>query len=1444
MQYGVIRCGAGKLNLPVRARGGTTRGACKYSAYKLVCAHSGAASQYHFTLSLYSTLSEAPAASCFLCLACSSAPFALPFSNMVTAQPGEDYLRSKDALRLPPFDGAESSWRQWSAKFLSRATLVGTSEAYTEEATRGVRQLWSAEKTEQRKALEAQAYAELLLACSDIAFYIVDSIPEGINRPYHAWSELKQKYSVKSSARKVELRRLFASTTMSPSQDPDDFILQLEYIRRQLRDNGVVINDADFVTDIVVKLPSTYSELVTNVELRLDRLTLSDLQSMLRAFYRRKIRSPPPEESALHAKPSAPPTPSAPSAPTPARQCTHCHKTGHTVDRCWALHGKPDNLKKRRGKHRKPKATGAGSAAAGSGGAGGAASNLALMAAAMSCVGMGGEGWIVDTGATSHMTGNSDGMVNIRPYSSSVKAFDGSHVQATHIGDLPCYADEQGITLYDVLVVPSIGSSQHLFSVRKATNKGVEFHFGGSDGVPAFAKAGNVRLDFSDRPDGLWELRLRRGSATPAHSAHVAIDIDLLHHRMGHLSHASAQQLATSLGMTVEGTPSDCVPCELGKSSRTAVNKETSLDIGLPLQLVYTDFTGPFRTASIGGSWYAHIFIDHKTRLACLPFHKTKSSEDAAGGLELFNRRVVLPSRYKLQTIRSDCGGEFTGEPFARACADLGVAQQFAPAHTQQLNGVAERALQTLIQRASCMLHHAGVGEHLWAEALSTACYLYNRSPHTFLDGMTPFQAFTGSAPSLDHLRVFGCLCFVHVPKPQRGKLDARATPAIFVGYAINKPDSCYRVYIPSTRKVIESIHVSFHEGTMYMEHASGGKPVTTAPALLQEGADSDQPAEDSPALGGASSAGTATGAGRAGTITGDGAGGAGATDSAGRAGTTNTNTNTTTDPRGPLTLLLPAPQPRAFMAVTADPSSYKEALACPEADQWRQAMAQEMTALIKMGTWDVVELPPGRKAIGTKWVFKAKTNSSGVVVRYKARLVVQGFSQIEGVDYFDTYAPVANITTVRTLLAVAAMQDWELEQMDVDTAFLNAPVNEELYAAMPPGYQQTSSTGKPLVYKLRRSLYGLKQAPKNWNSVFNQWLLDFGFDRSVADPCLYSFNSNSNVLHIALYVDDLIIASDSVVLLADFKQSVSAAFSMKQLGQLEFFLGIRITRDRASKIICLDQSTYIDSVLSRFGMSTCKPLSTPATTDALTSDMSPSTPAEVELMSATPYRSAVGSLLYAAVVTRPDISNAVRCVSRYMNNPGPKHWAAVKRILRYLKGTSHYQLVYDFSDSSLDLNNIITGYSDSDHAGDLDSRRSTTGFVFQLGSSAISWCSRLQPTVALSSTEAEYMALTEAINEAIHLRHIFNDLQLPQSGPTVIFEDNQGALKLACNPMHHRKTKHIDVRYHHIRHHITTGTVQLAYIHTSNQLADCLTKNVDGNILKKFVTAIFTSTP
>ena len=455
------------------------------------------------------------------------------------------------------------------------------------------------------------------------------------------------------------------------------------------------------------------------------------------------------------------------------------------------------------------------------------------------------------------------------------------------------------------------------------------------------------------------------------------------------------------------------------------------------------------------------------------------------------------------------------------------------------------------------------------------------------------------------------------------------------------------------------------------------------------------------------------------------------------------------------------------------------------------------------------------------------KENADGTIVKYKARLVACGYKQIAGIDYSNTFAPVIKLSTVRALLALAAKQGYNITQADVVTAFLHAFMEEEVYMDQPEGFVQKDENGEPLVCLLLKSIYGLKQAGRNWNKFLDTWFKKNKLKVGGADPCLYIYKDDlGNFLAIGIHVDDFLIIDNNPELRQKFIEDMSKSFKLDFLGDAKWVLQVKITRTPNS--ITIDQSKYIKDVLEKFEMTNCKPASTPMEKEIVKSDLK---------CDKSEYMSLVGSLIYVAVVTRPDISFAVSTVSQSMSDPCMSDFIAAKRILRYLKGTIDLGIIYSNINAE---NNCLLGFSDSDWAGDKVTRKSTTGYVFLFANAAISWSSRKQPTIALSSTEAEYMAGCGAVQELIYLRMLFHDLGHLKDGPTLLFQDNQGAINLAIDFFSTKRTKHIDVKYHFIRQHIEEGRVKVNYISTTKMIADCLTKPVGKIILEKCKSRIF----
>ncbi|KAK1685102.1 hypothetical protein QYE76_045950, partial [Lolium multiflorum] len=503
------------------------------------------------------------------------------------------------------------------------------------------------------------------------------------------------------------------------------------------------------------------------------------------------------------------------------------------------------------------------------------------------------------------------------------------------------------------------------------------------------------------------------------------------------------------------------------------------------------------------------------------------------------------------------------------------------------------------------------------------------------------------------------------------------------------------------------------------------------------------------------------------------------------------------------------------------DPATYEEAMMSPDSNKWQEAMKSEMGSMYDNKVWTLVDLPDSRKAVENKWIFKRKTDADGNITVYKARLVAKGFRQIQGVDYDETFSPVAKLKSVRILLAIAAFFDYEIWQMDVKTAFLNGDIEEELYMVQPKGFVDPKNADK--VCKLQRSIYGLKQASRSWNRRFDKVIKDFGFIQCHGEACIYKKVSGSSVAFLILYVDDILLIGNDIELLSSVKGYLNNSFSMKDLGEASYILGIKIYRDRSRRLIGLSQSTYLDKILKKFRMDESKKGFLPMLPGkVLSKTQGPATAEERERMSQIPYASAVGSIMYAMLCTRPDIAHAVSLTSRYQSDPGMEHWTAVKNILKYLKRTKDMFLCYG-GDQEL----VVTSYTDASWNTDPDDSKSQSGYVFILNGAAVSWASSKQCTVAKSSTESEYIAASEASSEAVWMKRFIVELGVVPSAldPFVIYCDNMGAIANAQEPRSHKRLKHIKLRYHSIREYIEDGEVKICKVHTDLNVADPLTK-------------------
>ena len=818
--------------------------------------------------------------------------------------------------------------------------------------------------------------------------------------------------------------------------------------------------------------------------------------------------------------------------------------------------------------------------------------------------------------------------------------------------------------------------------------------------------------------------------------------------------------------------------------------------------VVHSDVWGISPIISHARYKYFVTFIDDFSRYTWVYFLRSKSEVFAI--FRQFATYVETQFSTPIKILRSDSGGEYMSSEFHEFLHHKGIVSQRSCPYTPQQNGVAERKNRHLLDVVRTLLLDSSVPAHFWVEALSTAVYLINRLPSQVLDFDSPYVRLHHKNPSYLSLHPFGCVCFVHLPHHHRHKLSAQSVKCVFMGYSVSHKG--YVCYDPGSRKFHTSRNVVFFENQYYYStHVESSPALSILPRF-----DDFPSAQSLPTRFKPGNVYTR----RLPTLP-----------------VCEINSSPTPDPPVvrndaspslalPTPVLDPPPGPRRSTRHTCPPDRYGfhaalSSIPIPTCfsqavtqECWRKAMDEEIQALEENFTWEIMDCPPTVKPIGCKWVYSIKLRSDGTLDRYKARLVALGNRQEYGTDYEETFAPVAKMTTVRTILSIAASQGWSLHQMDVKNAFLHGDLKEDIYMTIPPGISSSSSQ----VCKLNRSLYGLKQAPRAWFEKFRTTLVQFSFRQSQYDSSLFLCKTSDGIVLLLIYVDDIVITGTDSALIEKLRQHLHNSFHMKDLGMLTYFLGLEVHTTPSG--IFLHQHKYAQDLITLAGLQDSSPVNTPLEVNTKyrrdEGDL---------LADPTLYRRLVGSLNYLTI-TRPDISFAVQQVSQFMQTPRHLHLAAVRRIIRYLLGSSSRGLFFP-AGSSLQL----VAYSDADWAGCPDTRRSVTGWCLFLGNSLISWKSKKQARVSKSSTESEYRAMSAACSEITWLRGLLDELGFSQNDPTPLHGDNTSAIQIATNPVYHERTKHIEVDCHSIREALDSRIISLPHISTTLQIADIFTK-------------------
>ncbi|WVZ88060.1 hypothetical protein U9M48_034614 [Paspalum notatum var. saurae] len=817
-----------------------------------------------------------------------------------------------------------------------------------------------------------------------------------------------------------------------------------------------------------------------------------------------------------------------------------------------------------------------------------------------------------------------------------------------------------------------------------------------------------------------------------------------------------------------------CSACQAGKQVANTHPSKTFMSTSRPLELLHMDLFGPTTYTSIGGNNYGFVIVDDFSRYTWVYF---------------------LEDKTEVAHIRSDNGREFDKTNIEEYCDKVGIKHEFSATYTPQQNGVVERKNRTLITLARSMLDEYGTSENLY--------------PYRLLD-KTPYELLNGKKPNISYFRVFGCKCYIYKKRQHLGKFQRHCDIGFLLGYS--SKSKAYRVFNNATGMVEETYDVEFDESNgsqgAHVDVVDIDKePLVEAMKNMpigdiklkkdeDEGQTIDQPSSSKTKILPNEDVHQID-------------------EQAQDVGTPIQAPQVAPQRRCQLTsghpkeLIIGSPtrgvttrsrntaafvQAYSFVS-SIEPSTIDQALSDPD---WVNAMHEELNNF----TGNELEArPKGARVIGTKWVFRNKQDDEGNIVRNKARLVAKGYSQVEGIDFGEAFAPVVRLEAIWFLLAYASHHDMKLYQMDVKSAFLNGYINELVYVEQPSGFKDPNHPNH--VYRLSKALYGLKQAP--------DFLIEKGFTIGRVDTNLFTKKTDNDLFVCQVYVDDIIFGSTNEEYCKEFGKMMAKEFEMSMIGELTFFLG---------EGTFIYQEKYTKDVLKRFKMDDCKPIETPMATNIKLD------PDESGIkVDQTLYRSMIGSLLYLCA-SRPDIMFSVCLCARFQADPKESHLTSVKRILRYLKHTPSIGLWYP-KGASFEL----LGYSDSDFAGCRVERKSTSGGCYLLGRSLVSWSSKKQNCVSLSTAEAEYIAAGSSCAQLLYMKQTLKDYGVELTRIPLLC-DNERAVKLTNNPIQHSRTKHIDIRHHFIRDHVAKGDILLRNVGTKEQLADIFTKPLDESNL------------
>mmetsp|Transcript_14864 Transcript_14864/g.25335 ORF Transcript_14864/g.25335 Transcript_14864/m.25335 type:complete len:1270 (-) Transcript_14864:150-3959(-) len=1026
--------------------------------------------------------------------------------------------------------------------------------------------------------------------------------------------------------------------------------------------------------------------------------------------------------------------------------------------------------------------------------------------------------WYLDSGCSHHITGDASQILEFYDDTINEKfsIADNTIIHVNKHGKCRVFGNPKCLYLKDVYFSNDI--KKNLISISMLIKDGFDVKF--SKHKCDIFKNNNLILSTNER-DGTYKIPIKQLNV-------VNYKDDLIiHKKFGHASRNALNNMGIKIGKI---NCKECINAELVKTYSKSTSKIRAKYVN---EYIHTDICGPF-PQSFSGMKYLISFTDDYSRYTKVYFMNNK--KEVFSKLKCYLNEIFRHNGKKTKFIKSDNGMEYKQTKVKNILQKYNVKQIFTTVYSPQQNGVAERINRTLCKGARSLLLNFNLPVEFWAEALNCASYLNNIKYNTTTKNI-PFFVVNNFKPFYNDLHIFGCKAYVRIPKSKRNnKLSPQALEVMFLGY--DYKNGGWKFLNPKTNTIIYSKDARFVDNESGYTEKYLNNDYTIIDTIIQELDneinDNEVNYENNVEINNDEIDEIDNNYEINETDNNDEIDEIDETENNDEIDETeNNDANEVDKPIHPLDLKTKEKfeeeakkqniniknwskndidnklqenyynykqQKRINQANIIIPKTYSQAMESNDKSLWIKSMKEEFDSILEHDVLEKAKLPNNKKLVDTKWVYDLKKDHEGNIIRYKSRLVAKGYSQIEGVDYNQVFSPVIRPESIRLLFNKSIVEKWKMEQVDIKTAFLNGTLEEEIYIRLPPGLKESGQ-----VFKLRKALYGLKQAAKAWNDILIKFFKENNFQQLINEPCIVI----SDKIIAAIYVDDIIFLYKEKSNLNQLLDKMKEKFTIKQLGEPKLLLGVHIQIEKDQ--IIMDQSQYIKEILEEFNMKECNSVNTPI--DKVLSK------SKEEYKGNFPYRQLVGKLNYLVNWTRPDICYAVSRMSKFLDKPGKEQILTAKKTLKYLKSTIDKKFIINPKSNKIEM------YCDASWADDIDNRKSTSGYCLYYGRSLISWKTKSQPVVSLSTMEAEFYALSLSITELQSIIFTVKELKLKTHDEILIYEDNQPCIAYVKGKTYHSRAKHIDIKYRYLQETFNNKQFKIVHCSTNEMIADGFTK-------------------